>query len=241
MTTQELFREDAYTTECTTVVKKVNEQGGIILAATVFYPSGGGQPGDCGTLTVEGSDPARIATTIIDRDTGEIVHVPEEGQALPPPLGAKVTARIDWGRRHRLMRMHTAMHLLCSVVPCGVTGGQVGEEKSRLDFDTGDYQADKEALTEALNVLVEADHPVGSRWITDGELDAQPDLVRTMSVQPPRGSGKIRLIDIGSGAVDIQPCGGTHVARTGEIGRLRISKVENKGKRNRRMHIVFDD
>ena len=240
MSTEEIFRDDAYTTDCESTVARINDMGGIILAATVFYPSGGGQPGDSGSLKMAGGESVRIATTVTDRDTGEIVHVPEEGQVLPQ-AGSIVTAHIDWDRRHRLMRMHTAMHLLCALVPCGVTGGQVGENKSRLDFDTGDYQADKEALTDALNTLVEADHPVAARWITDAELDAAPDLVRTMSVQPPRGSGRVRLIDIGSGAVDLQPCGGTHVVHTGEIGRLRLSKIENKGKRNRRMHIVFEE
>lgn len=240
MTTLELFRDDAYLKESDATVTGVNDRGGIILDQTVFYPMGGGQPGDSGVLRRADGSEIKIALTVYDKDTGEIVHVPEDGEPRSAE-GDRVTTQIDWDRRHKMMRMHTAMHLLCSLVPCPVTGGQVGDEKSRLDFDMGDYQADKQGLTDALNALVAADHPVGARWITDGELDAQPDLVRTMSVQPPRGSGRVRLIDVGDGAVDLQPCGGTHVARTGEIGRLRVSKIESKGKQNKRVQIVFDE
>lgn len=240
MTTIECFREDTYRKSTVSTVTAVNDRGGIVLDRTVFYPMGGGQPGDSGELQLADGSRLRIATTVFDKDAGEIVHVPEEGQSLPDP-GAQVTALIDWDRRHNLMRMHTAMHLLCSLVPCPVTGGQVGDQKARLDFDMGDYKADKQALTDALNALVEANHPVSARWITDEELDAQPELVRTMSVQPPRSSGRVRLIDIGDSAVDLQPCGGTHVARTGEIGRLRVAKIESKGKQNKRVQIVFDD
>lgn len=240
MTATELFRNDAYMTECDATVTGVNDLGGIVLDQTVFYPLGGGQPGDSGTLKLADGGQIEIATTVTDRDRGDIVHVPSEGQTVPAP-GARVRAVIDWDRRHKLMRMHTAMHLLCSLVPCPVTGGQVGDQKARLDFDMGDYQADKQTLTDALNTLIAADHPVVARWITDGELDAQPGLVRTMSVRPPRGGGRVRLIGIGGDAVDLQPCGGTHVAKTGEIGRLRIAKIESKGKRNKRIQIVFDD
>lgn len=233
--TEELFREDSYLKSCEAKVVEINDRGGIVLDRTVFYPTGGGQPGDSGALIGQDGSRTVIATTV--KGDGDIVHVPAEGEVLPT-VGATVTAEIDWVRRYRHMRMHSAMHLLCSIVPCGVTGGQVGEEKSRLDFDVGEHTLDKEQLTAALNDLVKADHPVAAEWITDEELDANPDLVRTMSVQPPRGSGRIRLLRIGD-AVDLQPCGGTHIAHTGEIGPLLVSKIENKGARNRRVNIVF--
>ncbi len=231
-----LFREDAYQTDFEGTVASVNERGGIVLDRTIFYYTSGGQPGDKGVLKTEDGVEVRIGTTI--RADGEIVHVPEEDQ---PALTAetKVRGMIDWENRHQLMRMHTAMHLVCSIVPCGVTGGQVGIDKSRLDFDVGEYTLDKDEITAKLNALIQEDHPVSAQWITDAELDSNPDLVRTMSVQPPRGSGKVRLLKIGDG-VDLQPCGGTHVRRTGEIGPVRVSKIENKGKRNRRVNIVFD-
>ena len=240
MTTAELFREDAYPRECDATVTTVNDLDGIILDQTVFYPLGGGQPGDSGVLKLDGGGEVRVATTVYDRDSGDIVHVPNEGQTLPAP-GARVRAVIDWDRRHRLMRMHSAMHLICSLVPCPVTGGQVGDQKGRLDFDMGEYRADKEALSKDLNALVDADHPVAARWITEDELDAQPDLVRTMSVQPPRSQGRVCLIGIGGDAIGLQPCGGTHVATTGEIGPLRVAKIESKGKQNKRVQIVFDN
>ena len=233
--TEELFRQDSYSKSCDATVVEVNERGGIVLDKTVFYYTGGGQPGDSGTLRFDGGE-IRIATTV--QADGDIVHVPEEGQTLPP-VGTAVTAEIDWDRRYKLMKMHTAMHLLCSIVPCGVTGGQVGEDKSRLDFDVGEHTLDKDALTDELNRLVAEDHALDTFWITDAELDGNPDLVRTMSVQPPRGSGKVRLVKIGD-AVDLQPCGGTHLAHTGEIGRLRVGKIENKGARNRRVNIHLE-
>jgi len=234
--TDMMFREDAYRTECPATITAVNGRGGILLDQTVFYYTSGGQPGDRGSLILADGTEISIATTI--QADGDIVHVPESDQALPGP-GMAVTARIDWEYRHKLMRMHTAMHLMCAIVPCGVTGGQVGDEKSRLDFDTGDHVLDKDAISEALNRLIAEDHPVSADWTTEEELDASPDLVRTMSVRPPRGSGRVRLLKIGE-AVDLQPCGGTHVAHTGEIGPIRVAKIENKGKRNRRVHIVFD-
>ena len=233
--TEELFREDAYAKTCEATVIDVNDRGGIVLDRTVFYYTGGGQPGDTGTLAYEGGS-TTIGTTI--QVDGDILHVPAEGETAPP-VGTKVTATIDWEKRHKLMRLPTSMHLLCSLVPCGVTGGQVGDAKSRLDFDVGEHTLDKEQLTAELNRLVEEDHPLEALWITDEELDSQPDLVRTMSVQPPRGQGRIRLMKIGE-AVDLQPCGGTHVARTGEIGALRIGKIENKGARNRRVNIHLE-
>ncbi|MDJ0686462.1 MAG: alanyl-tRNA editing protein [Alphaproteobacteria bacterium] len=233
--TELLFRDDAYRTDCTATVTEVNERGGIVLDQTVFYYTSGGQPGDRGVLTRADGTEIRIGTTI--KADGTVIHVPEDGQPAPE-VGESVTAAIDWEFRHKLMRMHTAMHLVCSIVPCGVTGGQVGIDKSRLDFDIGEHTLDKAAITDALNALVAQDHPVRAEWISDAELDSNPDLVRTMSVQPPRGSGRIRLLKIGE-TVDLQPCGGTHVRSTAEIGPVQISKIENKGKRNRRVNITF--
>lgn len=236
--TIETFREDAYQQSCTTEVAAINELGGILLKQTVFYPTGGGQPGDSGELVI-GDQSITIATTVKDKESGEIVHVPHEGQ-IEPKVGDQVVAKIDWSRRYLHMRMHSALHLLCSVVPCGVTGGQVGETKSRLDFDIGDATLDKLAIEAQLNQLIKQDHPVTTQWITDEELEQNPELVRTMSVKPPSGAGRVRLLKIGNN-VDLQPCGGTHIQKTSEIGTIRIAKIENKGKRNRRVNIVFVD
>lgn len=233
--TEELFREDAYLTSCEATVTAVSDAG-IELDRTVFYPTGGGQPGDIGVLHTSGGDVA-IVDTIKGGGLGVIVHVPADGAALPT-VGDQVSVELDWDRRHKHMRMHTAMHLLCSLVEGDVTGGQVGERKSRLDFNIPE-SPDKEALAAALMKAVDENRPVTSTWISDEKLDVQPDLVRTMSVQPPRGSGRIRIIDIQG--VDVQPCGGTHVKATGEIGSLRIGKIENKGKQNRRINILFGE
>ena len=235
--TEELFRADSYLKECEATVVAVNDRGGIVLDRTVFYPTGGGQPGDTGTLRRADGTEVRIGTTVKGDGEENVVHVPEEDQPSVA-VGDKVVAAIDWNRRYTHMRMHTGLHLLCAMVPHGVTGGRIGESKSSLDFDIGDATLDKEQITQGLNALVSADHTVTPRWISDAELDAQSDLVRTMSVQPPRGAGQVRLLEIPG--VDLQPCGGTHVGRTGEIGPLRVSKIENKGKRNRRVNIVFD-
>jgi misacylated tRNA(Ala) deacylase len=236
--TRELFRDDAYLTECSATVLAVNQRNGLILDQTIFYPTGGGQPGDSGTLECNGQL-INIATTINDRETGQLVHVIEERQNCLK-VGDKVIARINWQKRYQYMRMHSALHLLCAVVPCGVTGGQIGEIKSRLDFDIGDSNLNKEQISAALNRLIDEDHFISTQWISDEELDNNPALVRTMSVQPPRGVGKIRLLKVGD-TVDLQPCGGTHVKHTGEIGAICISKIENKGKRNRRVNIVFSN
>ncbi len=234
--TEELFREDGYLKDCTACVTALTDRGGIVLDRTVFYPTGGGQPGDGGQLIWDGGS-LDIATTVKDRDTGQLVHVPaEEGLELPG-VGTAVQVALDWDRRHLLMRMHTALHLLCAVVPCGVTGGQIGDKKSRLDFDIGEMTLDKVQITEELNRLISENHQITTNWITDQELDDNPDLVRTMSVQPPRGSGKVRLLEIEG--VDLQPCGGTHLASTGEIGDVFVSKIENKGKMNRRFTLRF--
>jgi len=237
--TTPLFRDDAYLRTCEAEVLGVNERGGIVLDRTVFYATGGGQPGDSGSLELENGSRIDIATTVYDSDKTTIVHVPAEGQPLPDK-GTRLTAHVDWARRYRLMRMHTALHLLSVALPFPVTGGQIGDPEGRLDFDMGDDVIDKDALIAKLNELASGDHEVTTEWITDEELDANPGLVKTMSVKPPRGSGRVRLVRIG-GDVDLQPCGGTHVTRTSEIGVLALGKIENKGKQNRRVRIRLTD
>ncbi|HEX7074716.1 MAG TPA: alanyl-tRNA editing protein [Hyphomicrobiaceae bacterium] len=238
--TEPLYRADPYLRDCTATVLAINDRGGIILDRTIFYPTAGGQPGDRGGLEIVGSGSCPIATTVYDEDRTTIVHVPAEGAMAPQP-GSSVRLVLDWETRHRHMRMHTALHLLCALVKFPVTGGQIGADESRLDFDIADASAvDKDQLTEAINQLIAADHPVSERWISDEELDANPQLVRTMSVKPPRGSGRVRLVAIGeNGSVDLQPCGGTHVRSTGEIGRIVVSRIEKKGKQNRRIRLAF--
>lgn len=239
MTTELLYRDDAYLREAGATIVAAGPEG-IVLDRTPFYAQAGGQPGDAGWLRWDGGEMAVAKAVKGPDDT--VLHLPAEGAALPP-VGATVTAALDWALRHRHMRMHTALHLLCSLIPgAGVTGGQIGADRSRLDFDLAAPPA-KEWLTERLNDLVAADHAVGERWIGEAELDANPGLVRTLSVQPPRGAGRIRLVRIGSedSPVDLQPCGGTHVRRTAEIGRLEVTKLENKGKQNRRVYLVIAD
>jgi len=235
--TEEIFREDSYAKSCDATVVSV-DQDGVELDRTVFYAMGGGQPGDVGVLRTEDGNDLVVVDTQKTRGSGRHVHILAEGTAMPN-VGDKVVAEIDWDRRHRLMRMHTALHLLCSVVEGGVTGGQIGAEKSRLDFDLQDTTLDKETITADLNRLVADDKPLSTSWISDEEMAANADLVRTMSVKPPSGSGRVRLLEIEG--VDLQPCGGTHVARTGEIGPLRVGKIENKGKHNRRINIHLVD
>ena len=230
--TRTLFREDSYLREAPATVLASGPEG-VLLDATNFYAQAGGQPGDTGALLWDGGE--MVVTNTVKGEADAILHLGEN----PPPVGATVTARLDWARRHRLMRMHTAMHLLCSLIPgAGVTGGQCGTDRSRLDFDLADPPP-KELLTEQLNALIAADHPVTDSWITTDELDANPGLVRTMSVQPPRTGGRIRLVKIGD--IDLQPCGGTHVRSTAEIGRITVSKLENKGRQNRRVYLVLED
>lgn len=237
--TEQLYRSDAYIKSASAKVLAVNERGGIVLDKTPFYASAGGQPGDRGTITFSGGTCA-IATTVYDTDKTTIVHVAAEG-AAKPAAGETVEIALDWETRHKHMRMHTALHLLCSLVKFPVTGGQIGAEEGRLDFDIEDASSvDKDKLTDAIMALVNANHPVTERWITDAELEANPGLVRTMSVKPPMGSGKVRLVLIGeNGSVDMQPCGGTHVRSTGEIGRVAVTKIEKKGKINRRIRVAF--
>ncbi|MYZ49468.1 alanyl-tRNA editing protein [Propylenella binzhouense] len=239
MRTATLFRDDAYLRACEAQVVEVGPEG-IVLDRTVFYPAAGGQPGDSGTLAAVSAGPIAIGATVYAADGAAILHVPAGG-AADLAAGMAVTAGLDWERRSRHMRMHSALHLLCSLIPYPVTGGSVGAEEGRLDFDIPDAGAvDRDALAEALNALVAADHPIATRWITDEELAGNPGLVRTMKVKPPTGSGRVRLVAIGAdGAVDLQPCGGTHVRATGEIGPLAVTKIEKKGRQNRRVRIRF--
>lgn len=244
--TQELFREDAYLKECAAQVQTVTEQG-IVLDRTVFYPLGGGQAGDSGVLVLADGRELAIADTRKAKDaegkpTPDILHVPAPGQeALVASLapGQHVTARIDWERRHRLMRFHTTTHLLCHLVPQLVNGCSITPEYARLDFNMTD-PLDKDALTAGIAALVNAAHPVAVGAITDEELDANPALVKSMSVQPPRGTGRIRTIRVGGDTlVDFQPCGGTHVANTGEIGAVVVTKIEKKSATTRRVVLGF--
>ncbi|MGH6926265.1 MAG: alanyl-tRNA editing protein [Propylenella sp.] len=234
-----LFRDDPYQQSCEAEVVAINDRGGVVLDRTVFYATSGGQPGDIGRLLLAESA-VPIGATVYGDGKAEIVHVPLAPDGLPA-AGATVRAEIDWVRRYRHMRMHTALHLLCSLIPFPVTGGSIGAEESRLDFDIAEAGAvDKDDLTERLNALVVADHPIATRWITDEELADNPGLVRTMSVKPPTGSGRVRLVAIGAdGSLDLQPCGGTHVRSTAEIGRLMVTKIEKKGRQNRRVRLAF--
>ncbi|MGZ0188306.1 MAG: alanyl-tRNA editing protein [Alphaproteobacteria bacterium] len=234
-----IFREDAYCREWVATVTAVDEKG-VWLDQTIFYAEGGGQPGDQGVLVT--SDGVEVSVTNAIKGDGPDTSVCVLAEDAPAfAVGDVVTAKVDWERRHKLMRMHTAMHLLCAAVPAGVTGGQVGLVKSRLDFDVGETTLVKEDIQAALDAVTAAPSDVSYRWIDDAELDANPDLVRTMSVAPPRGSGRVRLVEIGDGAVDLQPCGGTHVRNLSEIGRIIVGKIENKGKRNRRVNISLEE
>jgi misacylated tRNA(Ala) deacylase len=233
--TERLFLDDSYCASTSATVLQAGP-GGIVLDRTVFYARGGGQPGDTGVLRWDGGE-----TAITDTVKGEgdaILHVPAAGAALPP-IGVALKAVLDWQRRHALMRMHTALHLLCSLIKgAAVTGGSVGADKSRLDFDLP-VPPGKDAIADDLNALIGADHPVRIEWVDESVLDTNPEIVRTMSVKPPRGSGRLRLVRIGAGesAIDLQPCGGTHVSATGQIGPVQVLKIENKGKQNRRIII----
>jgi misacylated tRNA(Ala) deacylase len=233
--TELVFRDDGYARSCSARVIAVDERG-IRLDRTVFYPTGGGQPGDSGVLRLVDGGAVAIADAIKGEEPDDVIHVPAAGTVLPSP-GAEVTAEIDWERRHRLMRMHTCLHLLCAVVPGSVTGGSVGDGRGRLDFDVPGASLDKEAIEAGLNKLIAEGHAVAPRWIEDAELAAHPELVRTMTVKPPTGAGRVRLLEIAG--VDLQPCGGTHVRNTAEIGPVEIGKIENKGRQNRRINVAF--
>lgn len=232
--TELLFRDDAYATEFEAVVT-----GGVpgrpVLDRTLFYPEGGGQPGDTGSLRLPDGRELKVTDTRKGVEAGEVAHVLADPALVLAP-GTRLMGRIDWERRHRLMRMHTCLHLLSAVIIAPVTGGAVGDGYGRLDFDLPE-SPEREAVQEQLNALIRSDAPVSFRWITDAELDAQPELVKTLSVQPPRGAGRVRLVQVEG--IDLQPCGGTHVARIGEIGKVLIAKIEKKGKQNRRVRLEF--
>ncbi|AMJ60201.1 alanyl-tRNA editing protein [Bosea sp. PAMC 26642] len=237
MPTELLFRQDAYLAETQATVEAVNDRGGIVLDRTVFYATGGGQPGDGGVLRLaEGSEIA-IGTAIYDpEDKSRIIHVPVEDAPLLQP-GDTVTAMLDWNRRLKRMRIHTALHLLSVVLSYPVTGGSIGDGDGRLDFDIPEGGLDKIEISDKLNALIARNAEVTESWITDDELDANPGLVKTMRVQPPRGSGRVRLVAIGD--IDLQPCGGTHVRNTAEIGLVAVTDIEKKGKQNRRVRIAL--
>jgi misacylated tRNA(Ala) deacylase len=239
MGTTPLWRDDAMLRDCTATVLASGPDG-IVLDRTVFYAQGGGQPGDTGRLVLADGTAIAVADTV-KGEGGTILHRIGPG-ATPPAPGTAVTAVLDWDRRFRLMRAHTALHLLCSLIPgAAVTGGAIGEGKGRLDFDLAEAP-DKQALEGALAALVAEDHPVATLWITEAELDANPSLVRTLAVKPPRGQGSVRLVRIGAEAapIDLQPCGGTHVPSTALVGRVTVAKVENKGRQNRRIALVLE-
>ena len=232
--TEEIFREDAYAKECQATVIAVAENS-LCLDKTVFYPHGGGQLGDSGTLILADGQEIRVTDTRKGEKLGEILHIAQEPLS-DNLLGCSLLAKIDWSRRYRMMCVHSLLHLLGSIVPAGVTGGSIRDDGSgRLDFDIPESNLDKQDLTMRLNQLIEENHPVSHRWISEAELDASPELVRTMSVQPPRGHGQVRLLEIDG--VDLQACGGTHVAFTGEIGPVEVRKIEKKGKHNRRVNV----
>ncbi len=234
-----MYRQDAYLRELDARVVSHTDEGGIVLDRTIFYPTGGGQPGDSGRLLWDGQG-IDIATTV-KGDNGTSVLVPAEAVPMPP-VGAHIEQVLDWDRRYRHMRVHTALHLLSVVIPLPVTGGSITPEKGRLDFNMPDTLDNKDEIEDTLNCLIDCDFVVSEEWITDAELDANPGLVKTLRVAPPRGTGRVRLVRIGEGenTADIQPCGGTHVARTSEIGRIRIGKTEKKGRENRRVHMHLE-
>ena len=235
--TEFLFRSDSYLRSTEARVVEITPDGAVGLDRTVFYATSGGQPGDTGRLLRLDGRPLAIAATVHpDGDKTRIVHVPAPGEPLPAP-DEPVTAEIDWERRFRLMRMHTALHLLSVVFPFPVTGGAIAEDKGRLDFDMSEVPADLPEIEERLNAMVAAAHPVSSEWITDEEMLDSPGLIKTMKVKPPMGQGRVRLVRIGD--IDLQPCGGTHVRNTAEIGQLKLGKIEKKGKENRRVHLLF--
>jgi misacylated tRNA(Ala) deacylase len=237
--TEAVFREDAYRKADEGRVVAVNDRGGIILDRTIFYATSGGQPGDTGFLERADGSQIGVEATITGENKDEIIHLPG-ADATAPELGETLHLAIDWPRRLKLMRMHTACHLLTVICPYPITGAAVGEEESRVDFDMPDSGVTKEEVSARLMELVKADHPLFTRWITDEELAANPGLVKSKNVRPPAGTGRIRLVCIGEGeAIDSQPCGGTHVAGTGEVGDIHIGKIEKKGRENRRFRIRF--
>jgi misacylated tRNA(Ala) deacylase len=237
MPTACLFRDDSYLKSCEARVVAITETGGIVLERTVFYATSGGQPGDSGTLVTPDGSMVSIATAVYtDAAKTEIAHIPAQN-APALKVGDAVTASIDWEPRYARMRMHTALHLLSAALPYAVTGGSVGERESRLDFDIPEAGLDKDAIAAQVNDMISRQAAVTSRWISDEELAANPGLVKTMAVKPPMGTGRVRLIEIEG--LDLQPCGGTHVRNIGEIGPVRVTQIEKKGKQNRRVRLAL--
>ena len=236
--TEPLFLQDSYLREHRCRVAAHTPEGGLVLERSIFYPTGGGQPGDSGRLHWDGQQ-IPIATTIKGQQ-GEIILLAAKATFLPP-IGTEVMQDLDWDRRFRIMQMHTALHLLSVVIPLPVTGGALGSEKGRLDFDMPENPEEKWELQDQLNALIERDFAISDRWIRDQELSENPQLIKTMSVKPPVGAGQVRLVQIGEepDLLDLQPCGGTHVARTGEISSLVVAKIEKKGRQNRRVTLRF--
>lgn len=238
--TDPLYRTDPYARSVAARIVAHTPEGGLIAEPALFYPQGGGQPGDSGWIDWAGGR-VPVATTLKGEGGASVMLAAEPVPV--PPVGAEVTLRLDWDRRHRHMRVHTALHLLSVVIPLPVTGGQIAADKGRLDFDMPESPSDVAALQATLDALIARDLPVTDDWITDAELEANPGLVKTMSVKPPTGQGRVRLVRIGQGAdqIDLQPCGGTHVARTAEIGHVTIGKIEKKGRINRRVTLTLED
>jgi len=235
LNTELLFRDDAYLRGATARVLEVHERG-IELDRTIFYPLGGGQPGDSGVLIRESGERITITDTRKGERPGAVVHIPAPGLPRPEP-GETVSLQLDWERRYSLMRLHTALHLLSCVVVAPVSGGNIAPDKARLDFDIDIGLLDADRITRETNVLIASGVATETVWITDEELDTQPELVKTMSVQPPRGIGRVRLLRIAG--IDLQPCGGTHVRNIAEIGGIRVTRIRNEGKHNKRVEIVL--
>ena len=235
--TEQLFAEDAYARSCDARVIH-SAPGAIQLDRTIFYAAGGGQPGDSGVLKLADGTEIAVLNTVKGDQAGDILHLVAEDAPLPAP-GTELVAELNWKRRHKHMRMHTCLHLLCAIIDAPVTGGQLGEEKGRLDFDLPELTLEKSEIDARLNELIARDATVGTRWISEAELAVQPDLVRTMKVKPPSGQGRVRLLEVSD--IDLQPCGGTHVKSTGEIGPVTVRKIENKGRHNRRVNIIFKE
>jgi misacylated tRNA(Ala) deacylase len=235
LSTELLFRDDAYLKSATARVLAVNERG-VELDRTIFYPLGGGQPGDSGALVRENGERIAIADTRKGETAGSVLHVPAAGMSRPEP-GESLLLEIDWARRYSLMRLHTALHLMSCVVVAPVSGGNIAPDKARLDFDIDMGLLDAERITRETNALIASGVATETVWITDEQLEAQPDLVKTMSVQPPRGAGRVRLLKIPG--IDLQPCGGTHVRNIAEIGGIRVTRIRNEGKHNKRVEIVL--
>ena len=230
-----IFEENAYTKEIETEIIEINTENNTIeLKDTIFYGKSGGQPGDIGEIIADGQKIDVIETI---KTGGDIKNIVENINVLS--INQKITARINWDKRYKYMRMHSALHLMCASIPLGVTGGQIGYEKSRLDFNDPEKKINKDELQKKINELMKQDHEIIYEYIDSNILESKPELVRTMSVKPPKIEGKLRFVKIGN--IDFQPCGGTHVKSTREIGEIKIGKIENKGKMNRRVNILIND